>query len=498
MALRPGVEAAVHEGRRDDVRPVGQGRAEVVDALAAIDHRHALAHEFLLRVGGAEVVELLAPLVDLVAEVHLHGTDRLARQAERAGRDIARVLLRVAEHAEVDADGAGDEVTVGIAAASAIDGAGVHARTATDALQRLPVLGVGNPIRSAVVDEHDVHRLGRRTGLAEMGGEGGCRLTRAGAAEHPLEHGEALVVGDDLLQTDGGDMQFRTGGGHVGIALVCANHDVACLGDAEITARHASVGCQELVAQAQTGHVGQIGGVVVTLLAAQFLLEEFAHIVMVQVDGGHHDMTRFLTLELDDTFAEVGLHHFYAVLLQVGVHLALLCQHRLRLDEFLYVVVLQDAIDNLIELMGILRPVDDAAVLLGLRRELLQILVEVGDGVALDLRGLLAQLLPLLETVCHIVTLRPDSPESGVMPLGVGLVLQELLRCFTMCCTHNSYLFTFLPFYLSQSCGENLYHVLKLHIQALLLGNARHVHQTRTVGAGDKPCTRLYMPLYLV
>ena len=64
---------------------MGEGSAEVVEAFAAVKHRHALAHQFLLRVGRAEVIELLAPLVDLVAEVQLDGADRLTRQTERAG-----------------------------------------------------------------------------------------------------------------------------------------------------------------------------------------------------------------------------------------------------------------------------------------------------------------------------------------------------------------------------------------------------------------------------
>ena len=47
-------------------------------------------------------------------------------------------------------------------------------------------------------------------------------------------------------------------------------------------------------------------------------------------------------------------------------------------------MVLQDAIDDLIELVGILGPVYDDTVLLGIGGKLLQILIQVCDGMALD------------------------------------------------------------------------------------------------------------------
>ena len=112
MTLCPGIQTAVHKWRWDDIGPVGQGCAEVVDALAAVYHAHTLAHQFLLRIGRAEIVELLAPLIDLVAKVYFDGADCLTTQAERTGADIAGVILSVAEHAEFDADGAGDEITI--------------------------------------------------------------------------------------------------------------------------------------------------------------------------------------------------------------------------------------------------------------------------------------------------------------------------------------------------------------------------------------------------
>ena len=295
------------------------------------------------------------------------------------------MLLRVAQHAEVDADGARNEVAVRVAARATIDGARVHARTTADALQRLPVLGVGNPLRSAVVDQHDVHVVGRRTGLAEVARKRRRGLTRTCSAEHALEDGQTLVVGNDFLQADGGDVQARTRRRHVGIALVGAYYDVARLGNAEVGTRHTCVGGQKLVAQRETCTIGKVCGVVVALLLRDaFLFEQLAHVVVAQMDGGHHDVRGCLTLQLDDALAQVGFDHLNAFLLEVGVHAALLSEHRLRLHHLLHVVVLQNTVDDFVELLGILRPVYLDTVLFGIGGKLVEIFVEMGDGVALD------------------------------------------------------------------------------------------------------------------
>ena len=95
-------------------------------------------------------------------------------------------------------------------------------------------------------------------------------------------------------------------------------------------------------------------------------------------------------------------------------------------------MVLQDAVDDFVELLGILSPVNLDAVLLGIGGKLVEIFIQMGDGVALDGRGFLAQLLPLVQSVGHIVALGAHSPERGIVPVGILLVLQELLGGFAM------------------------------------------------------------------
>ena len=66
VALCPGIQLAVKQGRGDDICPVGQRRAEVIETLTAVEGAHALTHQLLLRIGGAELIELLAPHINLV------------------------------------------------------------------------------------------------------------------------------------------------------------------------------------------------------------------------------------------------------------------------------------------------------------------------------------------------------------------------------------------------------------------------------------------------
>ena len=95
-------------------------------------------------------------------------------------------------------------------------------------------------------------------------------------------------------------------------------------------------------------------------------------------------------------------------------------------------MVLENAIDDFVEFLCILCPMDDTSVLLGGGRELIEVLVQMGNGMALDGRCLLSQLFPFVESLGHVVALCADCPKRGIMPLRIFLVLQELLCCFTM------------------------------------------------------------------
>ena len=170
VAIGPGVDAGIDQESRHGVEHESRSREIVVERGIAEQGCHAVAHAFLLLVGHSETFKLLAPYVDLLPEIDFHGASGLAAQAKRASADIAGIFAWVAEHAEIYAERARDEIAVGISSRPAIDRARVHAGATPDAFQRLPVLRVGKPFASSVVDDYDVHLVGARTGFAEMAG----------------------------------------------------------------------------------------------------------------------------------------------------------------------------------------------------------------------------------------------------------------------------------------------------------------------------------------
>ena len=233
-------------------------------------------------------------------------------------------------------------------------------------------------------------------------------------------------------------MQLGHRGGHVGIALVGAYHAVAGGSHAEVASRHAGTSLHELVAQMETGAMGEISRVVVSfLLRYSLLLEHPAHFLAFEVDGRHHDMARLLMQELDDALAEVGLHHIDAVLFQIGVHFALFGEHGLRLHHLRHTVALQNGKHCLVELRGILRPMHLHSAALQRVRELLQIIRQMGDGVLLYLRGMFAQVFPLRQLLCHLVALLSHRPEGGVVPTGLLCIRHKAGGSLGMYCAHN-------------------------------------------------------------
>ena len=414
---------------------------------------HTCRRHLLHAIGVAQRVELLTPLVDLGREIDLDGTNIVARHTERACRAVVVVGIAVLEHTEIDADGAWDEVGVGISSGTTIDGTSVHAGAATHTLERLPMLGIAEDAAATVIDEDDMH-LGTRTRLAEMRGIDRGGLACAMTCEEALEYAHGLVVGDDLLKADGDNMELGDGGAHVGVAFVGADYNVARLGDAEVATGHTAVGMHEVVAQVIAGSTGEIGGVGAGVPVVAFLQEAFGsactmllddallaeaggHLLAGDVDGGHHDVAGRYLHELKDALAKVGLDHVDAVLNEVVVQMALFGEHRLALNHLLDVVLTHDLHDDVVVFVGIFCPMHMHAILLGIGLELLQIVGQMGDGVPLDEVGRFAQLLPLFKLISEAVTLGTHTPECLVVAGYSARILIELLGSYTVFGTHN-------------------------------------------------------------
>ena len=150
------------------------------------------------------------------------------------------------------------------------------------------------------------------------------------------------------------------------------------------------------------------------------------HVPAELVDGGHDDVARRFVVELLDAFAQIGLHDLDAAGLEKRPHLALVGEHRLRLDQRARPARTQDVEHDLVVLGGVHRPVHMRAVLYRIALELLQIVGEMGERVFLDRRRERAQLLPLGQVLALAVALLAQVPQPPVVKLEVVLGLDEL------------------------------------------------------------------------
>ncbi len=139
------------------------------------------------------------------------------------------------------------------------------------------------------------------------------------------------------------------------------------------------------------GQVVRIGG---SLLGPQMLVKRLAHLLLLDVDGRQHDVAGRLVAQLHDPFAQVGVDHLDAVLLQIRIQVALFGQHRLALDDSLHLVLLQNLEHDLVVLLGVCRPMHVNPTLRGLLLKLLQVFGQPRQRVRFDLCSQLAQLLP--------------------------------------------------------------------------------------------------------
>ncbi len=118
-------------------------------------------------------------------------------------------------------------------------------------------------------------------------------------------------------------------------------------------------------------------------------------LVLGEMDGRRDDVARRLVANLDDVFAEIGLDRLDAVLLEVVVERDLLRDHRLALGDGPGADPLADVEHDVARLRRGLGVVHLAAGLADLLLVGLEVEVEMGERVVLDVAGAFAQPLEL-------------------------------------------------------------------------------------------------------
>ena len=196
-----------------------------------------------------------------------------------------------------------------MAARARVDGADVEAGAAADAGERLAADLVGEHVRAAVVEQHDVEVL-RPVARRDAGPERRVRvhaLAGRRARQQLEEDLEILGRRDQLLDPDDGDQRLGQRRAEAAVALRLDDRDGAGLGDREVGAADRDARGQELRAQVRARRGGELLRVVREPGQPERAAEEVADLDAVLVDRRDEDVRRLLAGELDDQLGEVGL-----------------------------------------------------------------------------------------------------------------------------------------------------------------------------------------------
>jgi hypothetical protein len=144
----------MREGR---LRHAAEALRGLEAAFAAEDggerlHRRGFEIEEASDAGGVLQDDLIAQVDEHLGNIDLDRADLVARAAERGGEGQAlRVMHLLKLRREDGADGAGVDGAVGVAAGLAIDGAGVLAGSAANAVEGFATAGVGEDLGACVI-----------------------------------------------------------------------------------------------------------------------------------------------------------------------------------------------------------------------------------------------------------------------------------------------------------------------------------------------------------
>ena len=128
-----------------------------------------------------------------------------------------------------------------------------------------------------------------------------------------------------------------------------------------------------------------------------FSVKMIGHVVAGHVQRRRDDVVRPLVGELHDVLAQIGLHRLQPVMLQPLVEVDFLGGHRLRFHDEPRLPLLGQSQHEIGDLVAVLAVDHLAAMRRHLALELLEVVIQVVDGVLLDRVGLIAQFLILGE-----------------------------------------------------------------------------------------------------
>ena len=292
--------------------------------------------------------------------------------------------------------------SIGMTSDCLINRAVIHARPTSNTSQHVLKTGAEHG-GAAVVEDDDVVALGA-VDVARAARAGRERrvdrhvLPGRRAGEHAQELRRVLERRHELLDRGEDDMRLRQDLRQIAVALVRDDDRGAGLGDEEIRPGDADIGGEEPLAQhgarlAEELHrLGQVAPRVERLVHPPEVLLDLRR---GDVHRGRDDVRGHLAAELDDVLAEVGLDRRDAARLEMGVQPDLLGDHRLALGDGAGAGRAADRQDDLPRLFRSAGEMHLAARRQDLRLVFLEVEVEMGERVVLDVARRVAQRLEL-------------------------------------------------------------------------------------------------------
>ncbi len=277
--------------------------------------------------------------------------------------------------------------------------ANVQAAAAANALQRFDRLRICQDAAAPVIQQHQVERFRPvfALGSARAGNQGsvGRNLLAGSAARQQLEqHGERFPIGDDFVNPHHRHVHPGQSCAHAPIAFVGNDHQRAGLGDQEVGSRYAHLRSQELLPERAAGDLRQPFGVG-RGIHPQFFLEQPGDLLFGQMHCRDDDVRGAGPRQLDDVLPQVSLVDGYAGLFQGPVQADLLGRHGFDLHRGAHLMRRGDLQHDTTGFRGIGCPVHLPAGGGDLRFQLLQVNIQVLQGVQAQLMRCLAQFLPL-------------------------------------------------------------------------------------------------------